>query len=83
MALLKTWRDTAYSENANKGDLQRFWSTYFEAEKEIYEQLLKTPDEVVSGTVKELADKFEVSVMTKTAFLHGINDSLKYANQIE
>ena len=35
MALLKKWRDMAYSETANKGDLQRFWVAYFEAEKEI------------------------------------------------
>ena len=26
MALLKKWRDMAYSETANKGDLQRLWS---------------------------------------------------------
>ena len=26
MALLKQWRDMAYSETANKGDLQRLWS---------------------------------------------------------
>ncbi|MGN0306915.1 MAG: SEC-C domain-containing protein, partial [Lachnospiraceae bacterium] len=83
MTLLKKWRDTAYSETANKGELQRFWNTYFEAEKEIYAQLLKNPDEVVSGTVKELADQYEVSVMTMTGFLDGINDSLKEANPIE
>ena len=41
MALLKKWRDTAYSETANKGDLQRFWNAYFEAETEIYASLLK------------------------------------------
>ena len=70
MALLKKWRDTAYSETANKGDLQRFWNAYFEAETEIYASLLKNPDEVVSGTVKELADKYEVSVMTMTGFLY-------------
>ena len=35
MALLKKWRDAAYSETANKGDLQRFWAKYFEEEKEI------------------------------------------------
>ncbi|MBQ3105359.1 MAG: SEC-C domain-containing protein [Lachnospiraceae bacterium] len=83
MALLKKWRDTAYSETANKGDLQRLWASYFEAEKEIYQQLLQHPDEVVTGTVKELADKYEVSVMTMTGFLDGINDSLKEANPIE
>ena len=51
MALLKTWRDMAYSATANKGDLQRLWADYFQKEKDIYAQLLKNPDEVVKGTV--------------------------------
>ena len=83
MALLQQWRDMAYSETANKGDLQRLWSDYFQKEKEIYAQLLKTPDKAVKGTVKELADKYEVDLMTMTGFLDGINDSLKEANPIE
>ena len=29
MALLQKWRDMAYSETANKGDLQRLWADYF------------------------------------------------------
>lgn len=33
MALLKEWRDKAYSETANKGDLQRLWTAYFQTEK--------------------------------------------------
>jgi len=83
MALLQQWRDMAYSETANKGDLQRLWSVYFQKEKEIYAQLLKNPDETVEGTVKELADKYEVDLMTMVGFLDGINDSLKEANPIE
>lgn len=83
MALLKKWRDMAYSETANKGDLQRLWSRYFEEEKGIYAQLLKNPDEVVTGTVKELAEKYDVTIMTMTGFLDGINDSLKEQNPIE
>ncbi len=83
MALLQQWHDMAYSETANKGDLQRLWSAYFQKEKEIYAQLLKTPDKAVKGTVKELADQFEVDLMTMTGFLDGINDSLKEANPIE
>ena len=83
MGLLKKWRDTAYSETANKGDLQRFWNNYFQIERDIYAILLKNPEEVVTGTVKELADKYEVSVMTMTGFLDGINDSLKEPNPIE
>ena len=83
MALLQQWRDMAYSETANKGDLQSLWSAYFQKEKEIYAQLLKTPDKAVKGTVKELADKYEVDLMTMVGFLDGINDSLKKANPIE
>lgn len=83
MALLKKWHDIAYSETANKGDLQRLWSAYFMKEKEIYAELLKTPDEVVEGTVKELAEKFNVDIMTMTGFLDGINDSLKKQNPID
>lgn len=83
MALLKQWRDKAYSEKANKGDLQRLWAAYFEREKEIYAELLKKPEETVSGTVKELAEKFDVDIMTMTGFLDGINDSLKEPNPIE
>lgn len=46
-------------------------------------KLLTNPDEVVAGTVKELADKFQVDLMTMVGFLDGINDSLKEANPIE
>ncbi|GFI02443.1 SEC-C metal-binding domain-containing protein [Lachnospiraceae bacterium 64-25] len=83
MALLKTWRDMAYSETANKGDLQRLWSAYFQKEKDIYAELLKNPDEEVKGTVKELAEKYNVDIMTMTGFLDGINESLKEENPIE
>ncbi|HJA92938.1 MAG TPA: SEC-C domain-containing protein, partial [Candidatus Eisenbergiella merdipullorum] len=77
------WRAMAYSEKANKGDLQRLWASYFQKEKEIYAQLLKNPDEVVRGTVKELADKYGVDIMTMTGFLDGIDESLVEANPIE
>ena len=83
MSLLKKWKEMAYSETANKGDLQRLWADYFEKEKEIYAELLKKPEDVAEGTVKELAEKFGVDIMTMTGFLDGINDSLKEANPIE
>ena len=81
--LLEQWRDMAYDQKADRGKLQRFWAVYFNTEKEIYEKLLTNPDEVVAGTVKELADKFQVDLMTMVCFLDGINDSLKEANPIE
>lgn len=83
MALLEQWQQAAYDESIGKDKLQRLWSAYFQEEKDIYAQLLKNPDEVVKGTVKELADKYGVSVMTMTGFLDGINDSLTEKNPIE
>ena len=83
MALLETWRKKAYDQNADQQQLQMFWANYFNLEKGIYEQILKTPDEPVKGTVKELAEKFNIDVMSMVGFLDGINDSLKVPNPIE
>lgn len=83
MALLKKWRDMAYSETADKGSLQKLWTEYFQKERDIYATLLKNPDEVVKGTVKELAEKYGVDLMTMVVFLDGINDSLKEQNPID
>ena len=83
MALLQEWRDVAYSQETDKKQLQQFWSDYFLKEKGVYEQLLSNPDEVVTGTVKELAEKYGLSIQTMTGFLDGINDSLKEKNPIE
>lgn len=83
MSLLKEWRDYAYDQNADKGRLKNFWTQYFVVEKGIYEQLLENPDEVVTGTVKELAEKYGVAVQTMVGFLDGINDSLIEPNPIE
>lgn len=81
--LLDNWRAKAYDEQADKQSLQNLWIDYFQKEKEIYQQLLTNPDEEVKGTVKELAEKYNIDIMTMTGFLDGINDSLKIANPIE
>ncbi|MDR1017287.1 MAG: SEC-C domain-containing protein [Lachnospiraceae bacterium] len=81
--LLEQWRDRAYDEKKDKGSLQKFWAVYFNIEKEIYISLLKNPDEEVTGTVGELAKKYNQDVLTMVGFLDGINDSLKKPNPIE
>ncbi len=83
MTLLEQWRAKAYNTNADRMQLQRMWNIYFDVEKNIYIKLLKNPDEVVRGTVKELAEKYGISLEHMVAFLDGINDSLKEANPIE
>ena len=82
-SLLGQWRKKAYDQQADKGKLKRFWEEYFLIEKGIYAKLLAAPDEAVTGTVKELAEKYEIPVETMVGFLDGINDSLKEKNPIE
>lgn len=84
MSLLNEWREYAYSQEMTKTKKgQMFWANYFNIEKGIYEQLLQAPDIVVSGTVEELAAKYNVDLSTMVGFLDGINDSLKTPNPIE
>jgi len=83
MALLEKWQKMAYNENMDQGELQRFWQRYFLLEKGVYEQLLSNPDEAVEGTVKELAEKYNLDILEMAGFLDGINDSLVTPNPIE
>ena len=59
--IFEQWKEVAYNEQTDKGTLQRFWTEYFTVEKNVYAVLLSTPDEVVKGTVKELADKYNIA----------------------
>ncbi len=83
MSLLEQWRMMAYEQQTDARTQEMFWANYFNYEKGIYEQILKTPDEPVKGTVKELAQKYNVELMLMVGFLDGINDSLKTPNPIE
>lgn len=83
MALLEQWRSIAYNQNTSKAKLQKFWTDYFMKEKGVYEKLLAEPDVVVDGTVKELAEKYGLTIMEMTGFLDGIDESLIVPNPIE
>ena len=83
MALLEEWQKIAYDQQADRGKLQKFWQRYFMLEKGVDEKLLTNPDEKVEGTVKELAEKYDLSIMDMTGFLDGINDSLVTPNPID
>lgn len=83
MSLLQEWREHAYSQDTNQKAGAMFWANYFNIEKGIYEQLLASPETVVTGTVEGLAVKFDTDLSTMVGFLDGINDSLKTPNPIE
>lgn len=83
MSLLTEWREYAYSLDTNNKEGQLFWANYFNEEKAVYEQILSDPDNVVTGTVEELAKKYDMKLSLMVGFLDGINDSLVNPNPID
>lgn len=84
MALLETWRNLAYGDGLNDKERERLWNRYFAIEKGIYEKILSEPTQIIEGSVKELAEKYETELLIMTGFLDGINESLKgYQNPID
>ncbi len=83
MELLEQWRNTAYSQEADAKALNALWQKYFELEKAVYEELLEDPKKEVKGTVKELAERYNMELLQMVGFLDGINDSLVEPNPIE
>lgn len=81
MTLFETWQSYADSSKYTEAEYKAFWSRYFEIERDMYKVLL-TETEPVKGTVKELAAKFNVEVMTMVGFLDGIDESLVAPNPL-
>lgn len=86
MTLLETWRNLAYEQEMDQRQYQMFWATYFNFEKKVYEDILagrSEGKEPVKGTVKELAEKYGLELLTMVGVLDGMNDSLNTPNPIE
>ncbi len=82
MGLLEQWEKNA-SSFKDYGTQQRYWAAYYAWEKGVYEKLLTPPVEPVSGTVKELAEKYNTAPVNMAAFLDGINESIKEPNDTQ
>ncbi len=83
MGILKDWRDHAYGLDDRTPEGKQFWLNYFGVEKGIYEQILENPKQVITCTVKELAEKYDTTIELITGFLDGIDDSLKNSNNLD
>lgn len=83
MGLLQDWRKYAYSVDINSKTGKVIWDRYFKDEEIVYRQILANPSYIVRGTVRELAQKYNIELRHMVGFLDGINDSLNEANPIE
>jgi len=75
MGLFEQWKELANKEKS-KQDNDVFWKDYLEKEKNNYEFILENRQNVIEGTITELASKFEMNEMYFAGFLDGINTSL-------
>lgn len=75
MSLINNWKESI--ENlTNNDEYNEFWNVYLPKEESNYEYILNNPEEVITGTVKDLAERFSMDLTTFTGFLDGINESL-------
>ena len=78
MTLFEQWKDLI--ENQTEETFRDFWEEYSGAETKIYSDILDKPEEKMTGTLGELAAKYEVRPVIFMGFLDGINSSLKKGN---
>lgn len=79
MTLFEQWRKLI--ENQTDETFRDFWTEYSGAETKIYSDILDQPDQKVSGTLKELAEKYQVRPVMFMGFLDGINSSLRLEDE--
>lgn len=81
MTLFEQWKDLI--ENQTEDTFEEFWKEYSEAETKIYSDILDKPEEKMTGTLGELASKYDVRPVIFMGFLDGIDSSLKKSNDFE
>jgi hypothetical protein len=79
--LFKQWQTLI--SNQTKETFDAFWEEYSGAETKIYSDILDHPQEKVTGTIGELAEKYDVRPVIFMGFLDGINESITTPNDLE
>ncbi len=76
MKLYEQWEQLAQMAQTPEQQ-QAFWNEYFDAETEVYRQILQENKGSYAGTMTELAQKFGMENVVFCGFIDGINTSLK------
>ena len=71
------------SDRESEDTFKEFWEEYSGAETKLYSEILDHPDEKLTGTLGELAEKYEVRPVIFMGFLDGINESIKTPNDFQ
>lgn len=82
MKLYEQWQQLAQMAQTPQQQ-QAFWDDYFAAETQVYKEILADTGTVYEGTLKEVADKFDMDPVVFCGFMDGINTSLKKEIDVE
>ena len=82
MSLYQRWNELVDSHRSQR-DVNDFWESYFDKEKECYTTILARQNWNLEGRVAELAQAFEMDPVWFAGFLDGMNNSLTEQLNIE
>ena len=74
MTIYERWVSQAYDRLGQT--VPAHWNTYLPKEQKIYEDLLENKRTVMSGTLAELSNKYDMTPECFLGFVDGINDAL-------
>ncbi|MBE7092894.1 MAG: SEC-C domain-containing protein [Clostridiales bacterium] len=76
MKIYETWENM---QNLCQTEMQQreLWATYYQQETDAYKIILANKEFEITGTAKEIAEKFNMETAILAPFLDGINTSLK------
>lgn len=75
MSLYNDWKSMVIDYVKTRGE-QAFWDEYGNVEKDIYTQILSNKTTKLNGPLKDVAQKYNTSIIFFVGFLDGISDSL-------
>ena len=74
MSIYEQWLSKAFTKEGRSIDA--VWDVYIPAEQKVYEYIIGEKVSKLSGTISELAERFNMSIEYAVAFVDGINDVL-------
>ncbi|MCL2375808.1 MAG: SEC-C metal-binding domain-containing protein [Defluviitaleaceae bacterium] len=74
MTIYENWIRRAYDAQGNT--IKKYWETHMPLEQKIYEDMLSTKNTEISGTVAEIAARYDVLIESAVGFLDGISGAL-------
>ena len=81
MSIYSDWMNKAFTKDGH--GVEEIWNDYLPREQKIYEYIIGEKVTEIKGTVKELAERFDVPCDYIVAFVDGINEVIEKPYEME